>query len=80
MKLLRMKEVRQRTGLSRSSIYLLESQQRFPRRLKPTPGTSAWLEDEIQAWIADRVRDRDSGTSTDSRVRVESHRARARNS
>ena len=50
-RLLRLPQVRERTGLSRSTVYLLESQARFPGRVKVGARAVAWPKDEVQAWI-----------------------------
>jgi prophage regulatory protein len=55
MQVLRLPQVRQVTGLGRSMIYLLESQRRFPRRIKIGARAVGWLQDEVQAWVAARV-------------------------
>ena len=50
-RLLRLPQVLERIGLSRSMVYLLESQGRFPGRVKVGTRAVAWPEDEVQAWI-----------------------------
>lgn len=51
---LREREVRKITGLSRSSRWRLEQLGLFPRRRAISPGAVAWLESEIESWIAER--------------------------
>ena len=51
LKLLRFTAVRERTGLSRSTIWRLERRGAFPKHLKISSNIVAWLEDEIVAWI-----------------------------
>ncbi len=55
-RLLRLREVRARTGLSRSTIYRLAAEGRFPAPVKLTEHASAWREDELAAWIESRPR------------------------
>lgn len=55
-RLLRLREVIQRTGLSRSTIYRLASDGRFPTHVKLSDSASAWREDELAAWIDSRPR------------------------
>lgn len=43
------------TGLSRSTVYRLESLGQFPRRRALTPGAVGWLRTEVEDWIAGRV-------------------------
>ncbi|WP_338591240.1 AlpA family transcriptional regulator [Shewanella khirikhana] len=60
MKLIRLKKVSELTGLGRSSIYNYMSQGRFPKSVKLGPRLVAWVEEEVLAWIAARIGDRDS--------------------
>ena len=53
--LLRLREVIARVGLSRSSIYLAISQDRFPRPALIGLRAVAWRSSEIENWIASRV-------------------------
>ncbi|MBN4075471.1 MAG: AlpA family transcriptional regulator [SAR86 cluster bacterium] len=54
-KILRLKDVIERTGLSRSTIYLQIAQRRFPRQLHLTGARSiGWHEDSITQWIESR--------------------------
>lgn len=50
-KLLRFREVAERVGLSRTTIYRLMAVRRFPRPLKVTAQCVAWKESELAAWI-----------------------------
>ena len=55
LRVLRLPQVRQATGLSRSMIYQLEAERRFPRRLKIGARAVGWVEGEVQAWVATRI-------------------------
>jgi len=58
-RLLTVAEIRQRFGLSKSTTYLYVRDNRFPAPVKI--GTSSrWLESEVVAWLAERVRERDA--------------------
>ncbi len=61
---MRFKELRQRVGLSRTSIWRLERKGQFPRRWQLSDNAVAWLEDEVDQW----VRARDSVTSLRERA------------
>jgi prophage regulatory protein len=50
---LRIREVCQRSGLSRATIYRLEQEGKWPRRYRLTDGTVGWDEAEIDARIAE---------------------------
>lgn len=56
LRLLRFGDVRQRTGLSRSTIWRMERNGSFPKRVKASVNVVAWREDEVSEWIASRVR------------------------
>lgn len=60
LRALRIGDVENRTGLKKSSIYLLESKGRFPKRVKLTERTTTWLEHEVNAWITERAAARSS--------------------
>ncbi|GAA0707939.1 AlpA family transcriptional regulator [Dokdonella soli] len=60
LRVIRLPEVRTRTGLSRSQLYKLESEGRFPAHIKLSERASAWLEHEVDDWIADRIAERDA--------------------
>lgn len=44
-----------KTGLCRSMIYQMESELRFPRRIKIGTRAVGWLEGEVQTWLDKRV-------------------------
>jgi len=53
--ILRLALVKQRTGLSRSSIYSGVKQGTFPAQISLGPRAVGWLESSIDEWIASRV-------------------------
>ena len=59
-KLIRVKQVMNMTGLSRSYIYALAEQGRFPASvpLVPDGASRAWVESEIQDFINQRIAER----------------------
>ncbi|MCG9698020.1 AlpA family transcriptional regulator [Shewanella sp. Isolate11] len=59
MKLLRLNQVMERTGLGRSSIYNYMSTGEFPKPVKIGPRVSAWVESEVEDWIMERIEERD---------------------
>jgi len=52
MKLLNSKEVQKRTNLSGVTLWRLEKSGKFPQRLNTTPFRVAWVEEEVDEWIA----------------------------
>lgn len=56
--LLRIRDVCRVTALSRSTIYQLEAQQRFPRRVRVGLRAVGWVNSEVQAWLTERMSER----------------------
>ena len=54
-KLLRLADVRDRVPYSRSTIYQLITQGKFPKPVNIGARAVAWLESDIDAWIAARI-------------------------
>lgn len=55
IRILRLKEVKDMTGLSRSTIYLEIAKGKFPRQIKLTGARSVgWYESAITQWIESR--------------------------
>jgi prophage regulatory protein len=54
-RLLRLPAVRDRVGLSRAQIYRMINTGDFPAPVRPSPGTVAWNEVEVDAWIEARI-------------------------
>ena len=57
-RLLRLNELKQRTGLSKSSIYNQIADGIFPQPVPIGTRAVAWVEDEIQEWINNRIAER----------------------
>lgn len=55
-KILRLPEVKARTGLSRSSIYAYIKQGKFPHHIALGERSVGWYESEVDAWVASRQR------------------------
>ena len=53
--ILRRSQVSARTGLSRSSIYQKISEGGFPEPITLGARAVGWLEDDIEAWLLERV-------------------------
>ncbi|WP_423380281.1 helix-turn-helix transcriptional regulator [Burkholderia sp. LMG 32019] len=59
LRILRMRQLIERTRLSRATLYvLMASDPTFPRKIKLTARTVGWLESEVDAWIASRAESR----------------------
>ena len=53
---LRIRAVRERTGLSRSTVHKLELAGDFPKRVVLGPRSVGWWEDEVTGWMDSRRR------------------------
>lgn len=53
--ILRLPSVKQRTGLSRSSIYLRMANNEFPASISLGGRAIGWLEQDIDEWIVERI-------------------------
>ncbi|MBN8912305.1 MAG: AlpA family phage regulatory protein [Delftia acidovorans] len=53
--LLSIKNVVARTSLSRSTVYRLAANGKFPASVEISPGRKAWIEAEIADWIDQRI-------------------------
>lgn len=56
--ILRLPEVKQRTGLSKSTIYLRMNEGEFPKTIPLGPRSVGWLQSEIDNWIRERFEQR----------------------
>lgn len=54
-KIIRLPEVKIKTGLSRSSIYLRMSNGEFPQSISLGSRAVGWLESDIEQWLDDRI-------------------------
>lgn len=54
-KFIKLKEVQQLTGLSRSSIYQFIQDGIFPKQIKIGLRAVAWIETEIHDWVNKRI-------------------------
>jgi prophage regulatory protein len=56
MRLLRLAQVCELTGLSRMTIYRLERRGEFPSRRQISANSVAWVDQDVLAWIEARPR------------------------
>ena len=68
---IRNKRVREMTGLPNSTLYELVVRGEFPQPV-PLSGRRAvaWLLDEVNAWIEQRIAERDQSQSQTTRVKL----------
>jgi prophage regulatory protein len=55
-RILRIGEVREITGLARTTIWRLERERQFPARLQLASRSVGWLASEVMAWLETRTR------------------------
>ena len=58
LSLLSLDDLQRIVPLSRTTIWGLERQGDFPRRIRIGPNRVAWVEIEVEAWINDRLAER----------------------
>jgi len=58
-RLLRLPAVKIITGLGTTKIYELEAAGKFPKRVKLTPRSVAWVSDEVHAFVECLIAERD---------------------
>lgn len=56
----RLPQIKARTGLSRSEIYRRIALDEFPAPIKLGVRASAWSKHEVDAWITQRIAERDA--------------------
>ena len=55
LKILRLPQVCEVTGLGRSMIYQMKAERRFPTRVKVGIRAVGWVEREVNAWLVHRL-------------------------
>ncbi len=55
MRFIRVREAIQKTGLSKSSIYDLMAQGQFPQTVRLGGRSVAFVEGEVDTWMAERI-------------------------
>ncbi len=63
-RLIRRKEVQDKTGLGASSIYAMMKTGKFPKCLNLSERRVAWLESDIDNWITERVTEHQTTIAT----------------
>ena len=56
IRMLRLAQVIDATGLGKTTIYELQAEGTFPKRVKITSHSVGWVEAEVQAWLASRIK------------------------
>ncbi|EJR0961158.1 TPA: AlpA family phage regulatory protein [Vibrio parahaemolyticus] len=58
MRFLKLKEVMQKTALSRSAIYRKMDEGSFPKSVSLGDRAVAWIESEVEEWMEERLQTR----------------------
>ena len=58
LRFIRLKEVVQKVGLSRSTIYIKMQANEFPQSVSLGANSRAWVESEIEDWMNERINNR----------------------
>ena len=56
---IRLPAVLQKVGMSKSHIYDLITQDKFPKPVKVSPRISCWVAAEVDQWVQERIDARD---------------------
>jgi len=54
MKIIRVKQLVAKIGVSASTVWRMERAGTFPKRRKLSPGAVGWLESEVDEWLESR--------------------------
>ncbi len=68
LRLIKLPEVKNRTGESTAKIYDRMADGTFPLSVTTGPNSRAWVEHEIDEWIQARIAARDSGADAELRA------------
>lgn len=55
MRLIKLKEVMNRTGMAKSTIYKYMTEGSFPKNVKLSIRSVVWVEAEIDEWIMEKI-------------------------
>ena len=61
MRIPRLKDVIEKTGLARSTIYKYVDLNTFPKPISLGGRSVGWIDSEVHAWVAEKVENRDIG-------------------
>ena len=64
-KIIRLKEVKARIGLSRSTIYQWISESKFVKPIKIGHRSVGWIESEVNTWIQGKIEETRSSSNLD---------------
>lgn len=56
MRIIKHQQLKDMVGLSRTTIWRMEREGKFPSRVRLGANTVGWLEEEVLSWLASRPR------------------------
>ncbi len=56
-KFIRLPKVLEKNGLGKSKTWEMVKNKEFPQPIKLTPGTTVWVEEEVDQWVEDKISD-----------------------
>ncbi|HGF4018905.1 helix-turn-helix transcriptional regulator [Burkholderia cenocepacia] len=56
-----MKDLTEKVGLGQSTLYRMIAAGTFPKPFELVPGRTAWLEEDIDAWLAEKAGKKPAG-------------------
>lgn len=60
MRIMRLKEITEKTGLAKSTIYNLISQGKFPKQIDLGARSVGWVDTEIEEWLEAKIAHRNA--------------------
>ena len=66
LRMLRLPEVTAKVGLKRTAIYAGIAAGRFPRPVQVGPRAVAWIESELESYLAKRIAERDKAHTAEA--------------
>lgn len=71
MRIIRLRDVLESTGLARSTVYRYMEEGSFPQPIALGDRAVGWVESEVQEWILSRIAERDVGNSKHNQRNLE---------
>ena len=68
MKVIRRKDIKAKVGFSYHWVVQLEKRGAFPKRIRLGPQSVAWLEHEVDDWLANRARVEEVGAPIEAKL------------
>ena len=64
-KFIRLPGVLDRAGVQKSKLWEMVKKEEFPQPIKLSPGTTVWIEEEVDQWVEDKISEyRGGGNNT----------------